>query len=67
MAGEELRDAQWARLTAPMQRWVAKVVYFLPACPWGRQGGKGALDGECGARGDTGGCLVEYQEVGVYR
>ena len=38
MLGEELIEAQWARLTSAMQDFVAKVLFVLPATPWGAKG-----------------------------
>ena len=30
--------AHWERLTPQMRAWLARVAYFLPAVPWGREG-----------------------------
>ncbi|KAL1527378.1 hypothetical protein AB1Y20_016047 [Prymnesium parvum] len=33
--GAGVVDAYWERLTPPMRKWVAQVVYLLPLTPWG--------------------------------
>ena len=38
MLGEELIDANFARLTPPMIEWVCKILFLLPETPWGARG-----------------------------
>lgn len=42
--GVELFESQWNRLSDAMQEWVARLLYFLPICPWGALGNSQARD-----------------------
>ena len=47
LLGPEMADAQWSRLTVPMQEWASRVLFMLPCMPWGaRQSAR--LNGDSG-------------------
>jgi hypothetical protein len=51
MVGEELVASQWARLTPAMHDWVARVLFLLPAMPWGACAGRTIDCAEAGVEG----------------
>ena len=49
-----------------MQAWVARVSYFLPACPWGRAGWQETAAAQASRGKDGGGSEMLELELSIF-